>query len=141
MGLPISLNATGLAVFGVAAVLGYDFYDKSANYVHVKARVRTVTEQCYMEKVDRGIMTKTTSTSDLLPCDVAAVMVANHPNWAGYSIRKKIEVAYLYTSPVDGKTHDTVHRMTSYPRDRKYGVGDVVEILASKSAADKTRDL
>jgi hypothetical protein len=61
-----------LAVFGIIAVAvvgltAYDRYDKKANYQLVDARISAVSDQCYMEKVDRGSFKKTTSTSDR-PC-------------------------------------------------------------------------
>ena len=61
--------AIAAAAAGLAA---YDKYDKAANFQAVDAHISAVSEQCYMEKVDRGALTKTTSTSDLLRCDVGS---------------------------------------------------------------------
>lgn len=131
-------------VFFVLAIIGftaYDFYDKRANYEPVMARVTKVDEQCWMEKKERGILTKTTHTSDLLPCPIAERLVASHPKWAGYAIKMKIEVGYLFTSPVDGKAHAAKRQLSDYPEGHKLGVGDVVEIRASKTNDGKVREL
>ena len=77
-----------LVVFGTvaAAVAGfaaYDKYDKNTNYQPVDARISDVSDQCYMEKVERGVLTKTTSTSDLLRCDLAELLTRAHPEVAG----------------------------------------------------------
>jgi hypothetical protein len=135
-----------LAVFGTiaAAVAGfaaYDKYDKNTNYLPVDARISAVSEQCYMEKVERGVVTKTTSTSDLLRCDLAEVLTRGHPKWQGYTIKHKIEIRYAYVSPVDGATHDSSLTMTAFPKGQPLRAGDVLRVLASKTKADKTREL
>jgi len=71
-------------VFGaVAAAVGgfaiYDQYDKKTNFQPVDARINAVSEQCYMEKVERGVLVKTTSTSDLVNCEVAEALTKVHP--------------------------------------------------------------
>ena len=73
-----------MAAIGIiAAVIGgtaiYDNYDKKTNYQPVNARVTAVTEQCYLEKSERGVMTRTTSTSDLTRCEVADYLRRQHP--------------------------------------------------------------
>ena len=133
-----------LAVFGTiaAAVAGfaiYDKYDKNTNYLPVDARISVVNEQCYMEKVERGVLTKTTSTSDLLPCDVAEVLTRGHPNWQGFTIKHKIEIKFAYVSPVDGATHFSTLQMSDFPKGKPLQMGDVLRVLASKSKPDKTR--
>ena len=139
------MGIRGMAfVFVVLAVIGglvWDQYDKYANYDPVMARVTRVDEQCWMEKKERGLLTKTTSTSDLLPCGVAEQLVAHHPKWFGYTIKMKIEVGYLFTSPVDGKAHSAKYQMSDYPEGHKLGVGDVVEIRASKTNDSRVRAL
>lgn len=139
------MGIRGMAfVFVVLAVLGftaYDYWDKQTNYEPVMARVTRVDEQCYMEKKERGVLTKTTSTSDLLPCPIAEKLVVNHPKWYGYTVKMKIEVGYLFTSPVDGKAHAAKRQMSDYPEGHKLGVGDVVPIRASKTDDSKVREL
>ena len=133
-----------LLVFGVvaAAVVGfgaYDQYDKKSNYQRVDARVSTVTDQRYLEKVERGVLSKTTSTSDLLRCDQAEILTRDHPKWQGYEIKHKIEVKFAYVSPADGATHFSSLRMSTFPNGQPLRMGDVLQVLASKTKADKTR--
>ena len=134
-----------LAVFGTIAVAAaglaaYDKYDKNTNFQPVDARISAVTEQCYMEKVERGVVTKTTSTSGLLRCELAEVLTREHPKWQGYAIKHKIEIRFAYVSPVDGATHDSSLTMTAFPNG-PLRAGDVLRVLASKTKADKTREL
>jgi hypothetical protein len=134
-----------LAVYGtiavaVAGLAVYDQYDKKANYQPVDARISAVSDQCYMEKVDRGAFKKTTSTSDLVRCEVAEVLTREHPKWQGYSIKHKMVIRFAYVSPVDGATHDSSLTMTAFPKG-PLRAGDVLRVLASKTKADKTREL
>jgi hypothetical protein len=135
-----------LAIYGtiVAAVAGlavYDQYDKKANYQPVDARISAVSDQCYMEKSERGGFQKTTSTSGLLRCEVAEALTREHPKWQGYSIIHKIVIRFAYVSPVDGTTHDSSLTMSVFPKGQQLRAGDVLRILASKTKADKTREL
>jgi hypothetical protein len=72
----IAIVAVGLAGFAI-----YDQYDKKANYQRVEARIAAVNEQCYLEKVERGVATKTTSTSGLVRCELAELLRREHPKW------------------------------------------------------------
>ena len=135
-----------LVVFGTiaAAVAGfaaYDKYDKNTNYQPVEARISDVSDQCYMEKVERGVLTKTTSTSDLLRCDLAELLTRAHPKWQGYAINHKIEIRFAYVSPVDGATHASSLTMSAFPNGQQMRAGDVLRVLASKTKTDKTRQL
>ena len=131
-----------LAVFGTvaAAVVGlgaYDRYDKNTNYQSVDARISAVNEQCYMEKVEG----RRTSTSDVLRCELAAVLTREHPKWQGYEIKRKIEVRFTYVSPVDGATHASSMTVSAFPKGQPLHTGDALRVLASKTRADKTREL
>jgi hypothetical protein len=94
----------------------------------------------YMEKVDRGAFKKTTSTTDLVRCEAAEVLTREHPKWQGYSIKHKIVIRFAYVSPVDGATYDSSLKMTAFPKG-PLRAGDVLRVLASKTKADKTREL
>ena len=135
-----------LAVFGTiaAAVTGfaaYDHYDKKTNFQPVDARISAVSDQCYMEKVERQVLTKTTSTSDLLRCDLAETLTREHPKWRGYAIHHKIEIRFAYVSPADGATHASSLTMSAFPKGQQLRAGDVLRVLASKTKADKTREV
>ncbi|WP_426442669.1 hypothetical protein [Bradyrhizobium genosp. P] len=133
------LGAFAIIAIGVVAVTAYDQYDKKVNYQRVDARVSTVSEQCYMEKVDRGAVTKTTHTSDLLACDLAQRLTREHPKWQGYDVKHKIEVQFTYVSPADGASHMSSLQAATFPNGKPLHAGDVLAILASKTKPDKTR--
>ena len=94
-----------------------------------------------MEKVTREGITKTTSTSDLLRCELAQVLTREHPKWQGYTVKHKIEVRFVFVSPVDGATHTSSLEMAAFPNGRPLRAGEVLPILASKTKADKTRTI
>ncbi|QOG20178.1 MULTISPECIES: hypothetical protein [Bradyrhizobium] len=131
----------GLVAAGIAGFAAYDQYDKKTNFQRVNAHVSTVTEQCYLEKVERGILSKTTSTSDMLRCELAELLTREHPKWQGYEIKHKIEIQFAFISPVDGATHTSSLRMSAFPDGRALRMGDVFQVLASKTKADKTRQV
>jgi hypothetical protein len=133
-----------LGVFGIIAVAvvgltAYDQYDKRANYQLVEARISAISDQCYMEKVDSGGFKKTTSTSDLVRCEVAEVLTREHPKWQGYSVKHKIVVRIAYFSPVDGATHESSLTKAAFPNGPLHA-GDVLQVLASKTKPDQTRE-
>src|SRR5579859_7187065 len=86
----------GTIAAGVAGLAAYDKYDKSTNFQPVDARISAVSDQCYMEKSERGVLTKTTSTSDLIRCELAELLTREHPKWKGYAIKRKIEIRFAY---------------------------------------------
>ena len=135
------LGAYGVVFVGVAGLLAYDHYDKTTNFQPVDARISAVNEQCYMEKVEREVLTKSTSTYDLLPCELAELLTREYPMWQGYTVKHKIEVRFVYASPVDGATHTSSLQMSAFPNGRPLRVGDVLQVLASKTKADKSRQV
>ena len=82
---------------------------------------------------------KSTSTSDLLRCELAELLTREHPKWQGYSIKHKIAVRFAYTSPVDGATHTSTLQMSAFPHGQPLHEGDVLQVLASRTKPDKTR--
>jgi hypothetical protein len=135
-----------LVLFGIIAVAAagiavYDQYDRNTNYQPVDARISAVSDQCYMEKVERQVVIKTTSTSELLGCELAQLLTREHPKWQGYSIKHKIEIRFSYVSPLDKATHASSLTMSAFPKGQPLRPGDVLRVLASKTKADKTRQL
>jgi hypothetical protein len=135
------LAAFAIVAVGAAGLVTYDQYDKRVNFQRVDARISGINEQCYMEKVTREGITKTTSTSDLLRCELAQVLTREHPKWQGYAVKHKIEVRFVFVSPVDGATHTSSLEMAAFPNGRPLRAGEVLPILASKTKADKTRTI
>ncbi|MGY3535269.1 MULTISPECIES: hypothetical protein [Bradyrhizobium] len=125
-----------VGAFGIAI---YDQYDKGANYQRVDARISSVNDQCYLEKVERGVITKTTFTSDLTRCETAELLRKEHPKWQGYHVMHKIEVRVVYVSPVDGVSHQSSLEMSYFPSGKPLRAGEVFPVLASKTKAEKTR--
>jgi hypothetical protein len=139
-------HAMPLATFGILATVlagcvAYDQYDKKTNYQLVNARISDVTEQCYMEKVEHGVLSKSTSTSDMVRCEVAELLTRTHPKWQGYSIKHSIEVRFTYVSPVDGATHASSMRMSAVPNGKPLHMGDMLQVRASKTKVDQTRSV
>lgn len=130
------------AIAAIAFVVAvHDQYDKNTNFQPVNARISAVNEQCYMEKVERGVLTKTTLTSDVLNCDLAKALTREHPKWQGYAVKHKIEVRFAFVSPVDGTTRTSSQQMSAFPDGRPLRAGDIFPIRASKTEADKTRTI
>lgn len=127
----------GVVLAGMGVFYAVDVLDKNTNYDHVMARVRSVTETCYMEK--RGFKSKT--TSDVLPCAVAESLVKTHPNWEGFTVKYKIQLSLAYVSPADGSTQTGALTISRYPAAKKLQSGDVYEVLASKGDARKIRSI
>ena len=73
--------------------------------------------------------------------ELAEVLTREHPKWQGYAIKHKIEIRFAYVSPVDGATHAASLTMSAFPNGRPVRAGDVLRVLASKTKADKTREL
>lgn len=128
-----------IVAVGLAGFAAYDQYDKRVNFRRVEARISAVNDQCYMEKVTRDGITKTTSTSEMLRCELAQVLTREHPKWQGYSVKHKIEIRFAFVSPVDGATHTSSLEMATFPNGRPLRAGEILPVLASKTKADKTR--
>jgi hypothetical protein len=129
----------GIVGLGIAGFAAYDQYDRSANYAAVQARVLRVNEQCYLEKKERGVFTKTTQSSRLMPCPLAEMLARDHPAWQGFDIKHKIEVSLLYVSPANGRQQEATMQLTSYPDGRAMRSGDVMAVRASKTEPARTR--
>ena len=128
----------GMFCVGLAGLHIHNEFDKRVNFQPIDARVSAVNEQCYMEKTE-GLVSGKTWTSDLLPCELAALLTREHPKWHGYDIKHKIEVRFDYISPVDGATHASSLEMPAYPDGRPLQAGDIFPVQASRNQANKTR--
>jgi hypothetical protein len=135
------LQALGIVAVVFTGMVAYEYYDKNVNFQPVAARISAVNDQCYMEKVEHLVVVKTTSTSDVVRCDVAELLTHTHTKWRGYDVKHKIEVQIAYVSPVDGAAHTSSLYMSAFPGGQPLHVGDQLQVLASKTKADKTREI
>jgi hypothetical protein len=129
------LGFYGIICVALAGYYVYSEFDKRVNFQPVHARVRSVQEQCYMDKTEG----QRSSSSDLMPCELAVLLTRSHPKWQGYDIKHKIEIGFAYISPVDGAVHESKMHLAAYPDDRPLHAGDIFPLQASRSAASKTR--
>ncbi|WP_076858008.1 hypothetical protein [Bradyrhizobium mercantei] len=129
------LGLYGMIAIGVVGFYAYSEFDKRVNFRPIDARVSSVKEQCYLDKTEGN----RSSSSDLLPCEIAELLARNHPKWQGYDIKHKIEIRFAYISPVDGAAHESNLQMAEYPDDRPLHAGDIFAVQASRSNANKTR--
>jgi hypothetical protein len=77
------------AAGGVGLVLiasAFTAYDKSANYTQVTGEVFRVDRKCYLEGKERGVVTKTTTTTEEYPCPEMEDALANHPKYQGFPL-------------------------------------------------------
>ena len=132
------LVVCGMVCAGLAGLHVNNEFDKRVNFQPIDARVSAVNEQCYMEKTE-GFASEKTWVSDLLPCELAALLTREHPKWQGYDVKHKIEVRFDYISPVDGATHASSLEMSAYPDGRPLHAGDIFPVQASRDHANRTR--
>lgn len=129
---------------GILAVAGggfflYSQYDRAANYEQTVARVTGVDEVCYMKKVDRGIASKTTSTTKEGPCEVVSMINKSHPEFQDYDLIKVTYVEYEYQSPADGKWHTAKRKQTTHKNGTPVRFGDEMVILAHRHDPERTQ--
>lgn len=127
----------GIVMVGAGGVYAYDQYDKRTNFVPVQARVVDVKETCYMER-RAG---RRTTTSDTLACNLARDMVQNHPSWQGFQVKQQIVVNYEYVSPADKRTHSGKRTLSAYPNGKKLSSGEILNVRASKTDPNKSREI
>jgi hypothetical protein len=129
------LGVYGMICVGLAAFYGYREFDKRVNFRPIDARVSSVEEQCYMEKTEG----QRSSSSDLLPCELAELLTHGQTKWQGYDIKHKIEIRFAFISPVDGAAHESRLQMAAYPDNRPLRAGDIFPVQASRNEANKIR--
>lgn len=130
------LLALGVVIVCAGGYSAVDAFNKKKNYMPVQARLSKVEELCYMEKREH----RTTSTSDVLPCDLAQYAVTSHPKWQGFTVKSQIKLEFAYISPVDGRTHSGKRTISYWPDGKRLNPGDLFPIRASKTDPDKTRE-
>lgn len=92
-----------LLIFG--AFVAYKEYNLAANYERIPATVTRVEELCYLEKRERGLFTRTATTTKEGPCDIVKALNETHPEYQGFDLGKVTYVEFRYRSPADGNLH------------------------------------
>jgi hypothetical protein len=131
-----------LILGGVAlgAATAWAAWDRTANYEPVTAEVTKVEEVCYMKKTERGIASKTTTTTKEGPCPIITALNQTHPEYQDFDLVKVTTVEFRYRSPADGKVHRGKQREENR---RETGLklrrGDDLVVLAHKTKPEETR--
>lgn len=130
-------------VVGVIALGGFTAYaawDRSANYEPVTAEVTKVEEVCYMKKTERGIASKTTTTTKEGPCPIVTALNQSHPEYQDFDLVKVTTIEFRYRSPADGQLHRGEQREENR-RDSGLPLrkGDDLVVLAHKTKPEDTR--
>lgn len=131
--------AGGAVLFAGVAIMAQKI-DHSTNYTPVMASITAVKlGDCYLKKVDRGILTKTTSTTGNMPCDEAEDLRLHHPEYEGMEALGYMDVSFTYVSPVDHRQHSDsmTYAFDDYSR-LAHAEGAQLPILAHKSDPAKT---
>lgn len=126
-----------LCVFIVGFVI-FDGIDRATNYTTVDAEVISVKQRCYLQKSERGLFTKTTSTTEQGPCDEMERIWKSHPAYAGYQMHRDVMVKFEYRSPVDEMGH-VVERKLAEARAKSLHPYDHIQVLAHKRNAEQTK--
>lgn len=129
----------GLAALVFGAIALYAQADIAANYEPAAAQVTKVEEVCYLKKKERGVFTKTTTTTKEGPCAAVRQLNITHPEYQDFDLVTVTYVEFRYRSPADGK----MYRGKDKQVDRKEGglplrSGDEGVVLAHKEDPKKT---
>ena len=134
-----SLLLAGGAVTFSLTIMAAQKIDHFVNYSPVDATITEVESTCYLKQEESGVLSKTTRTTDTLPCSKAETLLANHPEYADMAVKGMITVGFDYTSPAN-QSHQTgalKYAYEDYPDVARLHAGADLPILASKRAAAK----
>ena len=137
MGFRLML-AGGAIVFGLTAMAA-EKINHALNYAPVDATITEIESSCYLMQVEEGVLSKTTRTTDTLPCSKAEALHANHPEYAGMNVQGTVKVGFNYTSPVDqsAQAGQLSYAYADHPQLALLHKGADLPILASKNDAAK----
>ena len=130
--------AGGAVTFGLT-IMAAQKIDHYFNYSPVDATITKVERTCYLNREESGVLTKTTRTTDTLPCNKAEALHANHPEYADMAVKGMITIGFDYTSPADQSQQAGAlkYAYEDYPDIAGLHAGADLPILASKRAAAK----
>ncbi len=128
----------GVVVIGLT-MMAVQKIDHFLNYVAVDATVTGVESTCYLKHEESGVLTKTTRTTDTLPCAKAEALHANHPDYAGMEVKGTVKIEFAYTSPADSSRQVGLlnYAYEDHPLVAQLHRGIDLPILASKRDAAK----
>ncbi len=110
-----------------------DEWDKHVNYVPVRATVMSVVTACRLDARNAPWL--------YMPCDKAIEARRADPHLAPYSLTRFTKLSVRFVSPVDGKTHIAPLILQTGDSDSNtWRVSDGIDIIASKTKAEKVRD-
>lgn len=137
MGFNLLLTG-GVVVIGLT-MMAVQKIDHFLNYVAVDATITGVESTCYLKRVEEGVMSKTTQTTDTLPCRKAEALHATHPEYQGMDVKGDVEVGFTYTSPADSSVQQSSlhYAYDDHPQLAQLHKGSDLPILASKRDAAK----
>ncbi|MGL3822013.1 hypothetical protein [Sphingopyxis sp. R3-92] len=79
--------------------------NRTINYTPVMAAATSVEAECYLYAEEDGLLSKTTITSESLPCDKAEKLQASHPAYRDRTVKGEMEISFEYISPADNRQH------------------------------------
>lgn len=129
----------GLAVLVFGAVALYAQANMAANYEPAAAQVTKVEEVCYLTKKERGIFTKSATTTKEGPCATVRALNITRPEYQDFDLVTVTYVEFRYRSPADGKMHRGQDKQVNRRKDGlPLRSGDEGVVLAHKEDPTKT---
>ncbi len=121
--------------FSLLALLGlYSVWDKSSNYYPVEARVQSIESLCYMKKVDRGVLRKSTTRTEKYPCDMIRKSAATDPEYEDYTVHEDVSAEVIYQAA--GENQLRTGKLTLRRTAQR---GETIGILVHNDKPDKIR--
>ncbi len=128
-----------IVLVGFLGILAYTKYDEATNFEETTAEVTKVEELCYLKKKERGVLSKTTTTTKEGSCAVITALNETHPEYQDFNLIKNTYVEYRYKSPADGKFHRGKHRQAKHANGNAVRRGDRLAVLAHTTDPETTR--
>lgn len=79
--------------------------NRAINYTPVMAAATGVEAICYLYAEEDGLLSRTTMTSESLPCDKAEKLQASHPAYRDRTVKGDMKISFEYVSPADNRQH------------------------------------
>lgn len=130
---PFALLALLFAVLAIAKL------NQTINYTQVMAAATNVEAECYLYAEEDGLLSKTTITSDSMPCDKAEELHASHPAYRDRTVMGAMEISFEYISPADNRQHSgtLIYNYERYKPLMTLEYGANLPILAHETDPEK----